>query len=253
MGKNDLSRRNPEQRKARQKPPFAARIPGFLLVWTVILFALAVAVYSSAGNGEQLARDMLRYAPPETTGLPEPEYEGVGQMTAGYLTGQETVFQYTFSDRTGNTYACFQPHEADHMADCRALIMLTGLLRWIFGAAALLFAGMGIKLRRQRKTFATGMLRGLAAAGMVFFLLTVWAMIDFDGFFTAFHRVAFTNEGWLLDSRTDLLIRLMPIEFFVAQALRVLVWTAAAALAALGAAKLIQKDNRPQGLKNDGF
>ena len=71
----------------------AARLCGFLLVWAVILFTLAAAVYGIAGDGDLLSREMLRHAPPETTGLPEKEYPGVGRMTAAYLTGQEEHFR----------------------------------------------------------------------------------------------------------------------------------------------------------------
>ena len=80
---------------------FFSRICGFLLVWAVILFTLAAAVYGISGNGDLLSREMLRHAPPETTGLPETEYPGVGRMTAGYLTGQEESFQYIWTDATG--------------------------------------------------------------------------------------------------------------------------------------------------------
>ena len=40
-------------------------------------------------------------------------------------------------------------------------------------------------------------------------------MLDYDRFFTAFHRLAFTNDLWLLNPRTDLLIRLMPEGLFM--------------------------------------
>ena len=36
---------------------------GFMLVWTVILFTLAAAVYGIAGDGDLLAREMFRHAP----------------------------------------------------------------------------------------------------------------------------------------------------------------------------------------------
>ena len=36
--------------------------------------------------------------------------------------------------------------------------------------------------------------------------------------FILFHKLVFTNDLWLLDPRTDLLIRLMPIEFFISYA-----------------------------------
>ena len=92
-----------------------------------------------------------------------------------------------------------------------------------------------------RRAFALGVLRGLAFAAALAAVLLVWALTDFDGFFTAFHRVAFDNEGWLLNPRTDLLIRLMPTEFFISLGVLGLgLWAAAGALiaaAAFGAMK----------------
>ena len=218
------------------------RAAGFLLAWAVILFALAAAVYGMAGNGDLLARKMLFYAPPENTGLPEAEYPGVARMTAAYLTGREETFQYVFSDAEGTRFLCFQDHEAAHMADCRELIRLAGTLRWVFGGLALVLAGAGVLFRRHR-ALADGVLAGLGAAGILFTGLVLWALADFDGFFTAFHRVAFTNDGWLLDTRTDLLIRLMPVSFFVSLGARLLLWTGAAGIAA-GIAAMIIKNQK---------
>ena len=195
---------------------------GFLLAWATILCVLAVAVCGIAGNGDLLAREMLRHAPPETTGLPESEYSGVGQMIADYLMGQEKTFQYIFAGAEGKEYFCVRSYEADHMADCRELIRLAGTVRWITGAVALLLAGLAALLRKNRLEFAEGMRCGLIAAGAVFGLLLVWGLLDFDRLFITFHRIAFTNEGWLLDSRTDMLIRLMPTSFFVSMGVRVL-------------------------------
>ena len=216
-----------------------SRLAGFLLVWAVILFALAAAVYGTAGDGDLLAREMRRHAPPETTGLPETEYTGVGRMTAGYLTGREETFQYVFSDAEGRRFVCFQPHEAAHMADCRGLIGLAGRLRWITGTAALLLTAAGIFLRR-RGPFAGGILAGLCGAAAVFTGITVWALADFDGLFVTFHRLAFTNDGWLLDPRTDLLIRLMPVNFFITLGTRILGWVLITGPVLLGTAKLFQ-------------
>ena len=216
-----------------------SRLAGFLLVWAVILFALAAAVYGTAGDGDLLAREMRRHAPPETTGLPETEYTGVGRMTAGYLTGREETFQYVFSDAEGRRFVCFQPHEAAHMADCRGLIGLAGRLRWIAAAAALLPAAAGAVLRRRRD-FTGGMLAGLCGAAAVLTGITVWALADFDGLFVTFHRLAFTNDGWLLDPRTDLLIRLMPVNFFITLGTRILGWVLITGPVLLGTAKLFQ-------------
>ena len=62
--------------------------------------------------------------------------------------------------------------------------------------------------RRGAKT-VFGLL-GVIAAG-----LALWAAVNFDGLFITFHRLAFRNDLWLLNPRTDLLIRLMPETLFI--------------------------------------
>ena len=230
---------------AAPHPPFGRLLlglGGFVLAWAVILFTLAAAVCGIAGNGGMMASEMMKHAPPETTGLPEKEYAAVGQMTADYLAGRTAVFQHTFSDETGTVYQCFQPHEAAHMADCRKLIRLAEILRLGFGLAGAAIVTAGILMPKQRKGIARGVIIGLRSAGVIGAVLLIWGVIDFDGLFTAFHRIAFTNDGWLLDPRTDLLIRLMPTELFVTLAVRILMWTIAAAAGADIAARCVMRE-----------
>ena len=210
---------------------------GFILAWAIILFAVTAAVCSIAGNGGLLTSEMLKNAPPETTGLPEAEYAAVGQMTADYLTGRTDVFQHTFPDKNGTICLCFQPHEAEHMADCRSLIRLAIILRWVFGLSAMAILLEASLMPKRRKAIARGVIPGMRSAGVIGTGLLIWGLIDFDGLFTAFHRIAFTNDGWLLDPRTDLLIRLMPTGFFVTLAARVMLWAVAGAVIADVAAR----------------
>ena len=214
---------------------------GIILAWAVILFTVAAAVCGIAGNGGLLASEMLRNAPPETTGLPEKEYGPVGEMTADYLSGRTDVFQHTFSDENGTIYQCFQPHEAEHMADCRKLIRLAEILRPVSGLAGLAIVIAGILMPKRRKEIARGVIIGLMSAGAVGLVLLIWGLIDFDGLFTAFHRIAFTNDGWLLDPRTDLLIRLMPTELFIRLTVRILLWVMGAATVAAIVAGVIYR------------
>ena len=61
---------------------------------------------------------------------------------------------------------------------------------------------------------------GDAMAKTALAVLLIWALADFDGLFVTFHRVAFPNGGWLLNPETDLLIRLMPLNFFISLGIR---------------------------------
>ena len=157
---------------------------------------------------------MTHYAPPEVSLLPAAEYPGMARMITDFLAGKLDDFQYVFTSG-GSEWIGFHDYEAAHMTDCQRLIGLDGIVTLALLAALAVCASLGLRKgdrRRFRKGFltGTGVLAALIAAG------AIWALIDFDGLFTTFHHLAFTNDLWLLDPRTDLLIRLMPEEFFIA-------------------------------------
>ena len=109
------------------------------------------------------------------------------------------------------------------MADCRGLIRLDTAVTAASGAAALALTAWGLVRRREREAFCRGILLGLRILCGVILGLVIWAVIDFDGLFITFHRAAFSNDGWLLNPRTDLLIRLMPEKFFIRLGIRGLI------------------------------
>jgi integral membrane protein (TIGR01906 family) len=188
---------------------------GVLAAVCWLAFGITGAIRWVAGDGGLLAAEMLRAAPPETSGLPEGEYPGVGTMTAEYLTGKREAFQYTVQGTE-----VFQEHEAAHMADCRDLIRLDTMVCIACGIAALLLTACGLWRRDGRRDFLRGMIRGMLGVAGIVLILGTWAAVNFNGLFVTFHKVAFRNDGWLLNPRTDLLIRLMPVSFFVRLGLR---------------------------------
>ena len=207
-----------------------------------VLFGITGTVRWIAGDGGLMAAEMAACAPPESTGLPAAEYAGVCRMTAEYLTGRAERFQYSYADANGNTVLCFHDYEEAHMADCRGLIRLDTIAAAAAGAAALaLTAAWFLRGRPDKRVFLRGILWGLRIICGIVLGLVIWALADFDGLFITFHRAAFTNDGWLLNPRTDLLIRLMPITFFISLGTRLLASMAAAALLAGAAARMIRR------------
>ena len=180
-----------------------------------LVFGITGVIRWTAGDGGLLAAEMLQAAPPETSGLPEGEYPGVGTMTAEYLTGKREAFQYTVQGAE-----VFQEHEAAHMADCRDLIRLDTIVCILCGTAALLLTACGLWRRDGRRDFLRGAVYGMLGTAGVVLIFGIWAAVNFNGLFVTFHKVAFRNDGWLLNPKTDLLIRLMPISFFVRLGLR---------------------------------
>ena len=191
------------------------KVLGTLAAVCWLVFGITGAVRWTAGDGGLLAAEMLQAAPPETSGLPVGEYPGVGTMTAEYLTGEREAFQYTVQGAE-----VFQEHEAAHMADCRDLIRLDTIVCILCGTAALLLTACGLWRRDGRRDFLRGAVYGMLGTAGVVLIFGIWAAVNFNGLFVTFHKVAFRNDGWLLNPKTDLLIRLMPISFFVRLGLR---------------------------------
>ena len=212
---------------------------GVLLALAIALFALTALVYAAGTNAHLLQRMFLRHAPASATGLPEAEYGPVAQMTAAYLAGSEEDFQHRFTTQDGTMYLCFNRREQQHMADCAVLFRLCRTVMVASLGALLVMIGAGILLpalrRRMLRTCACT-LGGVIALAVA---LLLWGLIDFSGLFVLFHRISFTNDLWLLNPATDLLIRLMPTSFFITYAAAIgAVWLACCLVCACIAAHL---------------
>lgn len=233
-------KRKEEDKNMSQAKRGIAAAAGFCLLFVLILLVMAMTAYNMAGDKGFLAAEMRRHSSPKYSGLPDEEYQDMGQMVADYLMGRRDAFQYYFNDADGNMVVCFSPHEENHMADCRVLIRRTGLLRWFLGAAAVVLLGAGVALRKYRKSFSTGMLVGFGVALVGGLAVLVWGLVDFNSLFTVFHRLLFTNDGWLMDARTDMLVRLMPTSFFTSLGIKMLLAVTAVALVCFTAAMTIR-------------
>ena len=108
------------------------------------------------------------------------------------------------------------------------------------GIAAAILLVVGAFLWKHLKRFANGMLAGFGAAVAIGLVLLVWGLISFDSLFTAFHHLAFTNDLWLMDARTDMLIRLMPETFFRSLGIKVLLAVGVAALVCFAVAVVLR-------------
>ena len=183
-----------------------------LLALGMIIALLTAAVYLPA-TADWVMRPLLeRFAPPEVSHLPDAEYEPVVEMICDYLHGDTPVFQHVFTV-DGTEYAAFNQKEQQHMADVQDLFRLCRVVNRVC-LGMLLLGGCAVRRRLDWRAFRRTLLVILGVVAVVILL----ACIDFDGLFTLFHRIAFTNDLWLLNPQTDLLIRLMPIQFFISYA-----------------------------------
>ncbi|MBE5809802.1 MAG: TIGR01906 family membrane protein [Clostridiales bacterium] len=188
------------------------KLLSILLALLMSIGLLAAAIYLPATANWVMRPLMEHYAPPEDTHLPAEEYAPVADMITRYLKGGNDAFQHVFTV-DGTEYAAFNQKEQHHMADVQDLFRLCRFVAWL-GWGIVILGGLSARRNLDWRPFRRTLIAILAAVTVIVIL----ACIDFDSLFVLFHKVAFTNDLWLLDPRTDLLIRLMPIEFFISYA-----------------------------------
>ena len=201
-----------------------AAVLGFLLAVSLSLLNLSACLWVLGTNEALMTRWMLRCAPPAATTLPQDAYAPVCRLITGYLRGDAPEFQYRLTSAAGDEILLFHDYEQAHMADCRELFRLDRRVLWGAALLSVLLLAALWALRQRRSALRGLLCGGLAWIGLVLAVL-VWGLCDFGGLFVSFHRLAFTNDLWLLNPAIDLLVRLMPTSLFVRYAtVLALVW-----------------------------
>ena len=121
----------------------------------------------------------------------------------------------------GTLQPAFNAREMAHLQDCYGLFALLRKVRRRLIPWVVLLAVGGAYLANDRRRIRRAALLSPLILAIPLGAFAVWAAVDFDGAFTFFHRLLFTNDLWLLDPNTDLLIRICPSTLFMAMGLRV--------------------------------
>jgi len=201
-------------------------ITGILVFVTVLLAALG----SVCGAVDQIATDenfysgMSRAAVMTYLGVEDdPQVSAKVTEYIGMTDEEQAAFaEEMVSFMKGETEA--QPQilsekERLHMIDVRSLTQTAaGMSKTYLTVAAVLAviaAWTGAKLKRRMKPKLVG---GLTAVGVIMLLvqgvMNEVASGGFANLFVQMHETLFTNDLWLMDPATDILIRMMPQPLF---------------------------------------
>ena len=197
-----------------------------LLIYSLIVYLIS-AVADKATNTQVMEAKLGRFADTQVTGLEKSQYSSLAQAITGFLQGSIDSPQLMVT--RGNVRApAFSEDEIKHLADIRGLLQTARMLRY----AAIVLVGVALLayfvLRKSKPTLLKAVQpERTLVMGLLIFLglilaLVTWGLIDFTGLFTAAHYVIFRNELWMLDPQKDLLLQLMPLEFFISYGLDLL-------------------------------
>ena len=200
---------------------------GLALGLAVLMFILLLTALHNVGT------DDARYYRLQTdagvlpgAGISEADLRTLDAALAHYLAGQleelllplESApgeYSVLALNVNGSLQPAFNERELAHLDDCRSLFaLLRKVRRRLIPWAVLLVVGGAYLLNDRRGARRVAWLSPLVLL-IPLGAFALWAAVDFDRAFVFFHRVLFTNNLWLLDPRTDLLIRVCPQSMFM--------------------------------------
>jgi integral membrane protein (TIGR01906 family) len=143
------------------------------------------------------------YSPAERLSLAE--------ATLHYLRSNTGV-EYLLGLRSQGQVA-YNPREVKHLMDVKAV--MRGAF-WLHAVCVLLFVpGLALCWRSSQRSRALhAVYEGCVALSVLLLAIGLLAYLNFDVFFTAFHRIFFAGDSWLF-AFSDSLIQLFPVPFWV--------------------------------------
>lgn len=130
----------------------------------------------------------------------------------------------------------FNADEKAHMEDVARIFTTLRAVKTaaLTGAVLILALTYYNRARFARRQLQAGAVLGAALFFLPITAVAVWAAVDFGTAFTWMHHMLFSNELWLMDPRTDLMIRMLPEEFFIEIGMKLALRAFLGALAAAG-------------------
>lgn len=117
----------------------------------------------------------------------------------------------------GQEREIFNEREKMHMVDVQNLFQLSEriLVLMICVLAIILIAGFLIDMDIMKSVFIKTTVITMIITVLLFIMIIFYMIVDFHNFWLLFHELLFTNDLYMLDPYTDLLVNIMPMDFFV--------------------------------------
>ena len=177
----------------------------FILIVFLPLLLLLQSAEVNTFNKNMYIESYERYGVIERTGKPIEELDEITQVLLQYLQKglDGEVLRPFFNDK-----------EVRHMEDVKLLFEYGFTLRNISIILSILGI-IAIIILKDYGYFAKGLFYGIFGWWGFFILLFLLSTLDFTKYFTYFHLIFFDNDLWILDPSTDLLIQMLPEQFFI--------------------------------------
>lgn len=204
-----------------------------------VIFSLELWTYNKGFYRSQYEA----YGAAAEIGVTQDALDEVTGVLIDYLKGTRGDL-HVMAEREGTLQPFFNQREIDHMVDVRALFDWMRSVRWV--CLAVVLAGAALRPWRsgpaQHALLARTYLWTFGGVLLAVGVVAVFFAVDFESAWHFAHTLVFTNDLWILNPDTDMLINLVPLPFFIAICTRiVLTLTALLALLAAVAVWVLRK------------
>ncbi len=179
-----------------------------LSILSLSLFFLLLAVEVNAFNINHFSANIERNQIESITGKNQDELIKIYEKLIIYLRfkGDRHILEEDFNER-----------EILHMEDVKVLFKYG---YWIKYISSLVNIGILYYLYKTKDitTLARSIYLGLNLNWIFLGILGLLIYLDFTKYFIIFHEIFFSNDLWLLDPSRDLLIQMLPEDFFISMA-----------------------------------
>lgn len=208
-----------------------------LLPLVLLLTGVEIATRDDAFFRQQYQENQVT----DATGM---DLDGLMEVTEGfqdYLFGKRDDLHLE-AEIHGQRQTVFKEREIVHMEDVRILFD-RGILFRNLALLFLMVTGIWAVLKKE-SFFWRGLLYGVALMLAVGVLLGILLTLDFNRYFVLFHEIFFANDYWMLDPADSVLINMVPLNFFMSIARRILLWTGLGMVLTTGLALFLRNKRR---------
>lgn len=192
----------------------------FLLIMSLLVSAIDFCCFQKSFYKQEYQKDQTA----EKIGMSDEDLMASTNALLDYLRDErdDIVVNVTVS---GFEQEVFNERETLHMIDVKVLYQRAVNVRneaFLIGMALLIFSLIKSK-SHYSALLKRGYKNGMMAVGALIVFIAVAALADFDAFWTSFHKLFFTNDLWLLDPNTSIMINMFPDVFFFDLVMRIII------------------------------
>ena len=194
------------------------KIIKLVVILLLPLTLLLTTVEAITFDVDYFDRKYEEYDISKKTGIGDIDLTDITEKLLGYLNDDTDNLKITKSIN-GKEQQVFGEREVLHMVDVKELFLSGRNIKNISFVIVLL--SLIYLFIKDKKSIGNTLILSSVTSISVIGLLSVLMYVDFNKYFTYFHEIFFSNDLWLLNPDTDVLIQMLPIEFFYSIATKI--------------------------------